>query len=305
MLRYLTGRVLQGIITSLVIVSLVFVLVRLSGDPLNWLVSKNTTAGVREQIAAAYGLNRPMIVQYGIYMKNIATGNFGNSFAYHVPVIKAIAQRVPATLELTVVGLLIALAFGILIGVYSAARRGRPVDMAGRGLAFVGMSAPTFTVGMVLIYVFAVRLRLLPVGGRFSPLSVILPAATLALWLIAGVARITRSAMLEVLGADYLVFARAKGIGERTLIWKHAFKNASIPIVTYTMFLLVIAVSGDVVIENVFSWPGLGRLTIEAVMARDYPLVQTIALIIVFLFILMSLLADIAYVYLNPKIRYR
>ena len=152
---------------------------------------------------------------------------------------------------------------------------------------------------------FAVKLKLLPVGGRFSAQSVILPAATFSLWLVAGVVRITRSAVLEVLGADYLVFARAKGVSQRAVLWKHAFKNASIPIVTYVMFLMVIAVSGDVVIESVFSWPGLGRLTIEAVMARDYPLVQAIALIIVFLFIVISLIADIAYFYLNPRIRYQ
>jgi peptide/nickel transport system permease protein len=305
MVRYIVLRVIQGIVTTLAIVSLVFVLVRVSGDPLTWLVSKNATPEVRQQIAAKYGLDRSVIVQYGVYLGNVLQGKFGDSFLYRTPVVKVIALRVPATLELSVVGLLIAVLLGILIGVYSAQRRGKWIDFVGRGVAFLGMSAPPFVVGMILIYVFAVKAKLLPVGGRFSLVSVILPAATFSLWLVAGGVRITRSAVLEGLGAHYLVFARAKGVSERLVLWKHAFKNASIPIVTYVMFLLVIAVSGDVVIESVFSWPGLGRLTIEAVMARDYPLVQAIALIIVFLFIVISLIADIAYFYLNPKIRYQ
>lgn len=303
MTRYILVRVFQGILTTLVIISLVFLLLRLSGDPLNWLVSKNTTAEVRQQIAANYGLDKPMIVQYGKYLANIFQGEFGNSFMYKVSAMEVIASRFPATLELSLTGVIVAVIAGILIGVYSATGS-RIVDIAGRGLAFVMMSAPSFVVGMVLIYIFAVKAKLLPVGGRFSPESVILPAATLSLWVVAGVVRITRSAMQEVLDSDYLIFARSKGISEKIIIWKHAFKNASIPIITYVMFLLVVVVSGEVVIENVFAWPGLGRLTIQAVMARDYPLVQAITLIIVFLFIIMSLIADIVYVYLNPKVRY-
>jgi peptide/nickel transport system permease protein len=304
MTRYLLVRVFQGILTTLVIVSLVFLLLRLSGDPLNWLVSKNTTTEVRQQIAANYGLDKPMIVQYGKYLVNIFQGEFGNSFMYKVSAMEVIKSRIPATLELSLTGVIVAVIAGILIGVYSATGS-RMIDIAGRGLAFVMMSAPSFVVGMVLIYIFAVKAKLLPVGGRFSPESVILPAVTLSLWVVAGVVRITRSAMQEVMDSDYLIFARSKGISERIVIWKHAFKNASIPIITYVMFLLIVVVSGEVVIESVFAWPGLGRLTIQAVMARDYPLVQAITLIIVFLFILMSLLADIVYVYLNPKVRYQ
>jgi peptide/nickel transport system permease protein len=304
MTRYLLVRVFQGILTTLVIVSLVFLLLRLSGDPLNWLVSKNTTTEVRQQIAANYGLDKPMIVQYGKYLVNIFQGEFGNSFMYKVSAMEVIKSRIPATLELSLTGVIVAVIAGILIGVYSATGS-RMIDIAGRGLAFVMMSAPSFVVGMVLIYIFAVKAKLLPVGGRFSPESVILPAVTLSLWVVAGVVRITRSAMQEVMDSDYLIFARSKGISERIVIWKHAFKNASIPIITYVMFLLIVVVSGEVVIESVFAWPGLGRLTIQAVMARDYPLVQAITLIIVFLFILMSLFADIIYVYLNPKVRYQ
>jgi peptide/nickel transport system permease protein len=304
MTRYLLVRVFQGILTTLVIVSLVFLLLRLSGDPLNWLVSKNTTTEVRQQIAANYGLDKPMIVQYGKYLVNIFQGEFGNSFMYKVSAMEVIKSRIPATLELSLTGVIVAVIAGILIGVYSATGS-RMIDIAGRGLAFVMMSAPSFVVGMVLIYIFAVKAKLLPVGGRFSPESVILPAVTLSLWVVAGVVRITRSAMQEVMDSDYLIFARSKGIGEQKIIWKHAFKNASIPIITYVMFLLIVVVSGEVVIESVFAWPGLGRLTIQAVMARDYPLVQAITLIIVFLFILMSLFADIIYVYLNPKVRYQ
>jgi peptide/nickel transport system permease protein len=303
MQRYILARVFQGILTTLAVVSIVFLLERLSGDPLSWLVPKNTTVAMRQQIAANYGLDKPMIVQYEKYLVNIFHGKFGNSFRYNRPVLEVISKRVPATAELMIVGLLISL-IGIPIGVYSAAKKGKFADIAGRGFAFVGMSAPSFLVGMILILVFAVYFNILPVGGRYSTGSVILPAVTLAFTLMAGIARITRSEMLEVMGSDYLIFARSKGISERIVVWKHAFKNASIPIITYIMFLLIMLISGDVVIENVFAWPGLGRLTIQAVNARDYPLVEAITFIIVFLFILSSLIADIIYVYLNPKIRY-
>ena len=252
MARYILVRVFQGILTTLVIVSLVFLLLRLSGDPLNWLVSKNTTAEVRQQIAANYGLDKPMIVQYGKYLVNIFQGEFGNSFMYKESAMEVIKSRLPATLELSLTGVIVAVIAGILIGVYSATGS-RMIDIAGRGLAFVMMSAPSFVVGMVLIYIFAVKARLLPVGGRFSPESVILPAVTLSLWVVAGVVRITRSAMQEVMDSDYLIFARSKGISEQKIIWKHAFKNASIPIITYVMFLLIVVVSGEVVIESVFA----------------------------------------------------
>lgn len=302
--RYIVIRILQGIVTVLAIVTLVFVLVRISGDPLTWLVGTDTTPEVRDRIAADYGLERPIVVQYVLYIFNILRGQFGDSIAYQRPVIDAIMQRLPATVELTVIGVLFALGGGVFIGVYSGAKRGALIDRFGRLVAFLGMSSPSFVVGMIFIYIFAVWAKLLPVGGRFSSTSVILPAATFSVWLAAGVVRITRSAILDVVDADYLVFGRAKGVSERMVLWKHAFKNASIPIITYTMFLLVIAVSGDIVIENVFAWPGLGRLTIEAVIARDYPLVQGIAFLIVFLFVAMSLVADIAYCYVDPRIRY-
>jgi peptide/nickel transport system permease protein len=304
MQRYILARIFQGILTTLAVVSIVFLLTRLSGDPLGWLVSINTTAEVRQKIASNYGLDKPVIVQYQKYLVNMFQGEFGNSFRYKKTVMEVIAERVPATAELLIVSLFISL-IGIPIGVYSAVGKGKFSDIAGRGFAFVGMSAPSFLVGMILILVFAVYAGILPVGGRYSAGSVILPAVTLAFTLMAGVARITRSELLEVLGADYLIFARSKGVSERMIIWKHAFKNASIPIITYIMFLLIMFISGDVVVENVFAWPGLGRLTIQAVISRDYPLVQAITLVTVFLFIISSLIADVIYVYLNPKVRFR
>jgi peptide/nickel transport system permease protein len=268
------------------------------------MVPTNTTPEVRQKIAATYGLDKPVIVQYQKYLVNMFKGEFGDSFRYKKPVMEVIAERVPATAELLIVSLFISL-IGIPIGVYSAVGKGKFSDIAGRGFAFVGMSAPSFLVGMVLILVFAVYAGILPVGGRYSAGSVILPAVTLAFTLMAGVARITRSELLEVLGTDYLIFARSKGVCERMIIWKHAFKNASIPIITYIMFLLIMFISGDVVVENVFAWPGLGRLTIQAVMSRDYPLVQAITFVTVFLFIVSSLIADVIYVYLNPKVRFQ
>jgi ABC-type dipeptide/oligopeptide/nickel transport system permease component len=246
-----------------------------------------------------------MIAQYGIYMANVFQGKFGDSFVYQRPVIEVIASRIPASLELMMAGVFLSIIVGILLGVYSAVGRGKFIDIAGRGIAFMGMSTPQFVLGMMLILIFAVKAGVLPVGGRYSIGSVILPAITLAVALTAGLVRLTRSAMLEVLDADYLTFARSKGLSEQIIIWKHAFKNASIPIITFVMFMMIILISGDVVVENVFAWPGLGRLTLQAVIARDYTLVQAVTLLIVFGFIIISLIADIAYAYLNPKVRYQ
>jgi peptide/nickel transport system permease protein len=305
MQRYIVLRILQALITSFILVTAVFVLVRVSGSPMIWLVPPRTPVAARAAIAAQYGLDKPILVQYGHYLLNILRGDFGKSFLYSRPAIEVLLQRVPATLELAGVALALAVVIAIPIGVYSAAYRGKFIDIAGRIFAFLGISMPTFWLGLMAIYVLGVKAKILPVGGRGGIETLIMPAGILSWALAAGIARITRSSMMDVLNADYITMARAKGVSEQKIIWKHAFKNASIPIVTMIMLLMIIVLSGDVVLENVFAWPGLGRLIMIAVFNRDYPVVQAVTIVISFTFILISLLADILYAYLNPKVRYQ
>ncbi len=189
-------------------------------------------------------------------------------------------------------------------GVYAAVRRGRLLDLVVRTVAVLGQSMPAFWLGMMLILVFGLYLGVLPLGGRTGPTSVILPAITLGYFFVAGIARLTRSSMLDILDSEYVKLARIKGLSERTVIWKHAFKNALLPVVTYTSIMFVAMIGGAVVTETVFSWPGIGQLVIQAVNWRDFPLVQGIVLVIAVMYITANLAVDIIYAYLNPKIRY-
>ena len=233
------------------------------------------------------------------------SGDFGDSFVYKRPVLDLIMERAPASIELSGAALLLAIIVAIPIGVYSAVKRGKFIDIAGRIFAFLGMSAPTFWVGLMGIYLLGVKAKLLPVGGRGGIESLILPTVVLAWGLAAGIARLARSGMMDVLNSDYITMARAKGVSEQVIIWKHAFKNASIPVVTMITLLMIIVLSGTVVTETIFAWPGLGRFIMTSVLNRDYPVVQGVTIVISFTFIVVNLLGDIIYAYLNPKIRYQ
>lgn len=305
MRRYIASRILQAVITSLILVTIVFVLVRLSGDPMTWLANPRMPESARADIRVRYGLDKPIIVQYGHFLVGIVKGDFGTSFQYGRPALRVVAERIPATLELVGTAMLISLLVAVPVGVYSAVRRGRFLDVAGRIFAFLGMSAPNFWLGLMGMYIFGVKLNILPVGGRDHGIrSLILPAMIIAWILAAGIARLTRSGMLDVLSSDYITMAKAKGVPARRVIWKHAFKNASIPVVTMVSLLMIIVLSGDVVVENVFSWPGMGRVIMTATLQRDFPVVQAATVLISFMFIIIGLVADITYAYLNPRIRY-
>jgi len=206
---------------------------------------------------------------------------------------------------LTGTALLLSVIIALPIGVYSAAKRGKFIDIAGRVFAFLGMSAPTFWVGLVAIYLLAVKAQILPVGGRGGIESLLMPSCVLAWYLAAGIVRLTRSGMMDVLNCDYITMARAKGVPQQKVIWKHAFKNASIPVATMITLLMIIMLSGALVTETVFAWPGIGRFVITSVLSRDYPVVQGLVIVISFSFIVINLLGDILYAYLNPKIRYQ
>jgi peptide/nickel transport system permease protein len=305
MQKFILIRFFQAIITSLLLVTVVFMLVRISGDPLTWMVDPRTPIEVQEEVARMYGLDKPLIAQYGYYLYNMVQGDFGKSFFYKRSAMGVILERVPATLELTVTAMLLAIFIAIPIGVYSAVRRGKFLDGIVRLWAFLGISTPPFWLGLMLIYIFAVTLDILPVAGRGGIDNLIMPACVLAWALAAGMARLSRSGMLEVLNTDYITMARAKGVPEWKIIWKHAFKNAAIPVVTMTSLLMIMVLSGCIVLEAIFAWPGVGRLILDSVVRRDYTVVQAFVIFISFSFIMISMLADIAYAYLNPKIRYQ
>jgi ABC-type dipeptide/oligopeptide/nickel transport system permease component len=250
------------------------------------------------------GLDRPLPVQYAIYVKNILRGDFGNSVLSRRPVTEHIWERLPATAELGLVAMFLSVLIGVPLGMYSAVRRGGALDSAARVFAVLGQSMPAFWLGLMLILIFAVVLGFLPAGGRGGIEHIVLPAFTLGYFTSAAILRLTRSAMLEVLGSDYIKFARLKGLHEQVVLWKHGLKNALLPVVTFAVMLFVQFLGGAVVTETVFAWPGLGRLILESIATRDYPIVQAGVLVLSGLYLGGNLLVDFLYGYLNPRIRH-
>ncbi len=304
MWRYLAGRVLQTLLSMLVVISIVFVLTRLSGSSVHLLLDVNATERDQEILTRHLGLDKPLLVQYGIYVRNIAFGDFGNSVLTRRPVTEHIWERLPATVELGFVAMFLSVLIGIPLGVYSAVRRGGIADSAARVFAVLGQSMPTFWLGLMLILFLGVVLGVLPAGGRGDVRHLILPAFTLGYFTSAAILRLTRSSMLEVLGSDYIKFARLKGLHEQVVLWKHGLKNALLPVVTFAVMLFVQFLGGAVVTETVFAWPGLGRLILESITTRDYPIVQAGVLVLSSLYLTGNLLVDMLYSYLNPRIRH-
>ncbi len=304
MWRYLIGRVLQTLVSMLVVISIVFVLTRLSGNPVNLLLDVNATQRDHEILMRHLGLDKPLVIQYGIYVKNIFLGDFGRSVLTRRPVAEHIWERLPATVELGAVAMLLSVLIGVPLGMYSAVRRGGVLDNAARTFAVLGQSMPTFWLGLMLILFFGVALGVLPAGGRGGPSHLILPAFTLGYFTSAAILRLTRSSMLEVLGSDYVKFARLKGLHEQVVLWKHGLRNALLPVVTFAVLLFVQFLGGAVVTETVFAWPGLGRLILESITTRDYPIVQAGVLVLSALYLTGNLFVDVLYSYLNPRIRH-
>ena len=304
MVRFLVGRVLQTVLSMLVVISIVFVLTRLSGNPIHLLLDVNATERDQEILTRYLGLDQPLPVQYAIYVKNLARGDLGQSILSRRPVAEHIWERLPATVELGFVAMFLSVLIGVPLGVYSAVRRGGIMDGAARVFAVLGQSMPTFWLGLMLILFFGVVLGVLPAGGRGGLEHLILPAFTLGYFTSAAILRLTRSAMLEVLGSDYIKFARLKGLHEQVVLWKHGLKNALLPVVTFAVMLFVQFLGGAVVTETVFAWPGLGRLILESITTRDYPIVQAGVLVLSGLYLTGNLLVDFLYGYLNPRIRY-
>jgi peptide/nickel transport system permease protein len=304
MWKYLIGRGLQTVLSMLVVISIVFFLTRLSGNPIHLLLDVNASERDQQILMEHLGLDKSLPVQYGLYVRNIFLGDFGRSVLTRRPVTEHIWERLPATVELGVVAMFLSVLIGVPLGVYSAVHRGGTLDGAARVFAVLGQSMPTFWLGLMLILLFGVVLRFLPAGGRGGIEHLILPAFTLGYFTSAAILRLTRSAMLEVLGSDYIKFARLKGLHEQVVLWKHGLKNALLPVVTFAVMLFVQFLGGAVVTETVFAWPGLGRLILESITTRDYPIVQAGVLVLSALYLTGNLFVDVLYSYLNPRIRH-
>jgi peptide/nickel transport system permease protein len=284
---------------------IVFLLGRLSGDPVSMLLSQYSTEEDRVRITEQLGLNKPVLEQYGIFIFNALKGDLGKSVAGdNRPALTLILERFPASLKLALVALIISILIGIPLGVLSAVKRGSFLDAFARLLALLGQSLPAFWLGIVLMYFFSVKLRLLPTSGYGGIRHFILPAATMGLFTVAAVTRLTRSSMLEVLDSEYIKLARIKGVSEVIVIWKHALRNSLMPVITFMGTFFATMITGAVVIETVFSWPGIGRLAYESILNRDFPVMQGVILFMTTLYILANLIVDILYAWIDPRIRY-
>jgi len=301
---YLLQRLVWGLVVLFGVSIVVFVIVRvIPGDPVALMYPEGMTPETLQRARADLGLDQPVYVQYLVFIRQALQGNLGESFRYQRPVIDLVLERLPATGELTLAAIVLALGLGMPMGVAAAVRRNSALDNLVMLLAMVGQSMPTFWVGIVLIVVFAVSLHWLPTSGTGDFRYIILPALSLSGFMIALTARLVRSSMLEVLSQDYLRTARAKGLGERSVVVGHALKNALIPVVTILSLQVGTLLGGAVITETVFAWPGVGLLVITAVSQRDYNVVQAVVLLSTVVFVLINLLVDIAYTWLDPRVR--
>lgn len=314
MQRFLIRRFIFGVLTLVAVTMVVFGLSRAAGDPL-LLYAKPGGYGISpEQIAALkkkLGLDKPLVVQYFMWLGGVLRGDLGNTLLDELPVRKVIAAKIGATLQLGLASWLFATLVGVPLGVLSAVKRGSIWDYLGRFFAVFGQALPVFWVGIVGILVFSVELGLLPSGTRPVSLPIlgqikyfIMPSIVLGWLPTAGYLRITRSAMLEVLDSEYIKFARAKGVSYWSVVWKHAFKNAIIPPLTISALLLASFITGAVIVETVFAWPGLGRLAVDAVWNNDFPVLTGVVLMFAIIYVVVNFLTDVAYAYIDPRIRY-
>jgi peptide/nickel transport system permease protein len=302
---YIRRRLLQSVIVVWGVSLIVFVLLRLApGDPVSLLLSETATEEQIELAREKWGLNRPILVQYGIFLSNAVRGDLGDSLFFRQPAMNVLMARMPATLQLSAVALAISLSVAIPLGMVSALRRDSVWDYLGSGVAMIGQAIPPYWLGIMLILLFSVTLGWFPTSGRGTLGHLILPAVTLGSVLMALITRLVRSGMLDVLNEDYIRTARAKGLRERAVIVRHAMRNIMIPLVTVIGLQLGALFGGAVITESIFAWPGVGRVALQAINARDYPMVQASVLFISVVYVFLNLAVDIVYVYLDPRIRY-
>ena len=305
MRAYLLRRLWQSALTLVGVSLFVFVILRvIPGDPAKMLLPEGAPESAVQELNRALGLKEPLWVQYGIFLRSVARGDFGQSFQYRAPALRVVVERAPATIELALCAMLLTVLFGVSIGILAAVRRGTGYDYAGTVLAVLGQSLPNFWLGIMLILLFGVSLRWLPTSGFQGWQYLILPSITLAAFPTALVARLTRSSLLEILGQEYIRTGRAKGLGERAVILRHALRNATIPLLTLLGLQIGTLLGGAVITESIFAWPGMGKLVVDAIFFRDFPVVQTILILSASIFVVINLLVDVLYTVIDPRIRY-
>ena len=305
MLSYLIRRLLATLPVLIGISFVSFMLLHLSGDPTDFLLPIDVPEATRQAFRQQHGFDRPILLQFWDFLQKAVTGDFGTSLRFQQPAGSLVWERVGATTELAGAAMLVALVVGIPAGTIAAYRYGGAIDRVVRAVALIGQAIPNFYLGVVAIIVFAVWFRVLPSGGRGTWEQLILPALTLGFALVALIARVTRSCMLDALRDDYVRTARAKGLGETAVVLKHGLRNAFIPVLTVIGLQFGLLLNGVVVTEIVFSWPGIGRLAIQSIYARDFPVVQTIVFLSALTFVALNLIVDLLYAVLDPRISYQ
>ena len=283
--------------------AVVFGLSRAAGDPTFLFISEYTTDEVIAEWRKEFGLDRPYPIQYLSWLGTAIRGDFGASLNEARPAIDVVVQRLPATLQLAAVSFVFAIAIGIPIGVLSAVKRGSWWDLGGRVFALIGQATPNFWMGIMLVLLFSVQFELLPTSGRGGIDHYVLPAITLGSGSAAGLVRLTRSAMLEMLDSEFVKFARSKGVPAHTVVWKHAFRNTLIVPVTYAGLILAAFTTGTVVVETVFGWPGIGRLAVTAINDNDFPVMSATVLLFTLMYLVVNFIVDISYALIDPRIR--
>ncbi|MDX0137508.1 ABC transporter permease subunit [Sinorhizobium meliloti] len=303
MIRFVLVRLMRAVITILAVVTFAFVVLRMSGDPAQVMLGPDVPQDAVDAFRKTWGLDQPIWIQYLAYIKSIFTGDFGVSMRDKASALHLVLERVPATLQLTLPALILKLMIGIPAGVYAAIHRQSFADRGVITLAIIGFTVPSFVMGLVLVLIFSVLLGVLPSGGQDTWMHGILPTITMSIGGIGILARFSRSAMIEVLGQPYIRTASAKGLKWRDVIWSHALPNAAVPIVTIVGFMVGSLIAGAVVVESIFSWPGIGRLLIVSVSNRDLAVVQCILLIIAAAMVMSNLVVDLLYGWLDPRLR--
>ncbi|TDI93690.1 MAG: ABC transporter permease [Chloroflexi bacterium] len=301
--RYITNRALQGLVAIFGALLIVFVAQRLSGDPVALMLPMDASEADFAAMREALGLDKPLLVQFAIFLGNALTGDFGQSYQWNAPAMGLLIDRLPATLELAMAGLFFAVLLAVPLGVFSAVHRGGWVDRSAKIFAMLGQAVPGFWIGLLLILFIAVELQWLPAYGRGTPAHLVLPAIALGWYPVAAMTRTLRSSMLDVLESDYVRMERAIGLPERTIIWRYALRNAAVPLVTMVGVYFANMLGGAFVIEVVFAWPGVGRTVVDAVFARDFPVVQAGVMLSAVVFVVMNLLVDLSYGFIDPRIR--
>jgi len=301
--RQLLIRLMQTVVSLIGMSLLIFVLVRASGDPVDLMRTSTTTDAEIANIRVQWGLDKSYPEQYWLFVSGMAQGDLGKSLIQQRPVTTMIGEALPSSLSLGVLAFVIGIGLALVLGVLAATKRDTWLDNGVKFLAILGQALPGFWVAIVAIYIFSVYWHLLPTSGMGTPAHYVLPVLTLAFFLLPGMMRLVRSSMLDVLGSEYVKLARIKGLPERTVIWKHALRNALIAPLTAAGAIFAGLITGAVILETVFAWPGVGRLLVTAVSGRDFPVVQGVTMMVAVVTLAINLLVDIAYAYVDPRIR--